>query len=87
MSVHPNGNVGCCIVDYSEGIVFGNIKEQSLMDIWNGKNFNDFRLTHLKKQRQFLNVCDNCCSPYYDTQAMDILDDKADDLLKVFREE
>ncbi|MEE9606018.1 MAG: radical SAM protein [Candidatus Scalindua sp.] len=87
MSVHPNGNVGCCIVDYSEGIVFGNIKEQSLMDIWNGKKFNDFRLTHLKKQRQSLNVCDNCCSPYYDTQALDILDDKADDFLKIFRDE
>lgn len=87
MSVHPNGNVGCCIVDYSEGIVFGNIKEQSLMDIWNGKKINDFRLTHLKKQRRSLNVCDNCCSPYYDTQALDVLDDRADNLLKVFREE
>ncbi len=46
MSVHPNGNVGCCIVDYSEEIVFGNVKEQSLVDIWNGIQFNDFRRTH-----------------------------------------
>ena len=87
MSVHPSGNVGCCIVDYSEEIVFGNIKEQSLMDIWNGTKFNDFRRTHLKKQKQSLNICDNCCSPYYDTQALDILDDNADDLLKYFRGE
>ena len=87
MSVHPNGNVGCCIVDYSEGIVFGNVREQSLMDIWNGKKFNDFRRAHLKKKKKTLNVCGNCCSPYYDTQASDVLDDSADNLLKLFREE
>ena len=87
MSVHPNGNVGCCIVDYSEEIVFGNVKEQSLVDIWNGIQFNDFRRTHLRKQKQSLTVCDNCCSPYYDTQALDILDDNADDLLRLYRDE
>ena len=87
MSVHPNGNVGCCIVDYSEEIVFGNVKEQSLMDIWNGKKINDFRLTHLKMQKKTLNVCGNCCSPYYDTQALDVLDDSVDNLLKFFRGE
>ncbi len=86
MSVHPNGNVGCCIVDYSEGIVFGNVKEQSLMDIWNNKKMNSFRRTHLKKKKYTLNVCDNCCSPYYDTQLLDVLDDHADKLLNFFGE-
>ena len=83
-AVHPNGNVGCCIVDYNEGVVFGNVKEQSLMDIWNGKKINDFRHTQLKKKRHTLNVCDNCCSPYYDTQELDVLDDSADMLIKYF---
>ena len=87
MSIHPNGNVGCCIVDYSEEIVFGNVKEQSLVDIWNGIQFNDFRRTHLKMQRQSLNICNNCCSPYYDTQASDVLDDSADNLLRLYRDE
>ena len=81
------GNLISCCMDLEEGIVFGNVKEQSLMDIWNGNTFNDFRHTHLEKQKNSLNICDNCCSPYYDTQPSDVLDDNADDLLKFFREE
>lgn len=84
MTVHSNGNVGCCIVDYSEGIVFGNIKNESLVNIWNGEKLNDFRMIHLKKQKNNLNVCKQCSSPYYDTQISDVLDDQADELLNIF---
>lgn len=84
MTVHPNGNVGCCIVDYNEQIVLGNIEEQSLLTIWNGEKLNDFRITHLKKQRTSINICRQCTSPYYDTQLSDFLDDKANELINTF---
>ena len=87
MSVHPNGNVGCCIVDYSEKIVFGNVMQRSLMEIWNGPKINEFRKLQLRKQRQHHKACGKCCSPYFDTQASDVLDDDADDLLKLFQKE
>lgn len=87
MTIHPTGNVGCCIVDYSEQIVFGNIKERSLTDIWNNKLFNYFRCMHLETKKNTLAICHNCQSPYYDTQPSDVLDDNAEDLLKYFYEE
>jgi radical SAM protein with 4Fe4S-binding SPASM domain len=84
LSVHPGGNVGCCIVDYSEKIVFGNVTESSLVDIWNNSKLDDFRCTHLKRQRQSHKICGSCYSPYYDTQASDLLDDNATELLRLF---
>lgn len=84
MSVHPNGNVGCCIVDYSEGIVFGNIEQESLKEIWNNSKINKFRRSHLKKHKNKVPICNTCSSPYYDTQPSDILDDDAEKLLFLF---
>lgn len=81
MCVHSNGDIGACLVDYVPKILFGNVKNDSLYDVWNGKQFFDFRLMHLKKQRYDHFKCGQCVSPDYDSQESDLLDDAADSLI------
>ena len=84
MCVHSNGDIGACIVDYVPEILFGNVTTDSLYDVWNGKQFNDFRLMHLKKQRYGHFKCGHCVSPDYDSQESDLLDDASVRLTEVF---
>jgi len=52
--VSPNGDVSLC-----GDIVFGNIKEDNINDIWNNKKFRDFR-QKIKKNKAFP-ICARCC--------------------------
>ena len=84
MCIHSNGDIGACLVDYVPEILFGNAGSDSLYEVWNGRQFNDFRLMHLKKQRYEHFKCGNCVSPDYDSQESDLLDDDSDRLIEIF---
>ena len=60
MYVNWNGDVSSCHLDYTKSICFGNINEESIVDIWKGKKMNEFRLMQLKKERYTHPVCRNC---------------------------
>jgi radical SAM protein with 4Fe4S-binding SPASM domain len=60
LNINVFGNVSPCIFDYKENIVFGNINQESLVDIWNGKKINEFRLMHLKRERSRHEDCSIC---------------------------
>jgi radical SAM protein with 4Fe4S-binding SPASM domain len=47
MSIKSNGDVAMCMEDYNNEIVLGNVKEEKLVDIWNGKKYNEFRNDHI----------------------------------------
>ncbi len=79
-----NGDVCVCCVDYSGKIVFGNIKDQSLSDIWNGQALTDFREMHLQRKRDSHFECSKCDYPNYNTPKADILDNDIDDILPYF---
>jgi radical SAM protein with 4Fe4S-binding SPASM domain len=57
VEVLPNGDVSTC-VDYQDYIV-GNIKTDSLIDIWNNDRYRKFR-TELK-EAGLLSICSRCC--------------------------
>lgn len=87
MYVNWNGDVTACHIDYTKSICFGNINNQNIVDIWNGKKMNEFRLMHLKKQRYSHHVCKNCnwvavcaCGIYEN-----IIDHAAEKLIKYFQ--
>lgn len=84
MCVHSDGDIGACLVDYVPEVLFGNVKTDSLYDVWNGKLFNDFRIMHLKKQRYEHFKCGHCVSPDYDSQKSDLLDDESVRLTEIF---
>jgi radical SAM protein with 4Fe4S-binding SPASM domain len=47
MTIKSNGEAAMCMEDYNNEIVFGNVKNEFLRDIWNGMRYKDFRWQHL----------------------------------------
>lgn len=79
LSVNFNGTVSICCVDWSHGTVVGDLKKQSLREVWTGKKLYDFRVMHLKKERCRNRACKDC---QYILTASDCIDDKAPEILQ-----
>lgn len=60
MAINFNGMVSVCCVDWSWGTIIGDVRKESLIDIWAGKKLKEFRLQHLRKERSKIKVCTNC---------------------------
>jgi radical SAM protein with 4Fe4S-binding SPASM domain len=58
--ISPYGDVLPCITMSMIGYSAGNIKETSLKQIWNGKQFVEFR--KLLKKQGLLPICSKCCT-------------------------
>lgn len=54
-----NGEVPLCCQDYNSTIVFGNVKETPLLEIWRSKRFKDMR-KKLAKRKYDLPICKSC---------------------------
>lgn len=57
--IFPDGRVGAC---EELNIYFGNIRQNSFKDIWNNKNFREFR--QLLKKKKIFPVCTRCTELY-----------------------
>ncbi len=57
--VKANGNVCLCCADMKAKVVFGNIKDNSLQEIWYGSEFCNVR-NKLQESREGLHLCENC---------------------------
>lgn len=86
LTVNVSGKVSPCIFDYKENIVVGDVNKDSLVDIWNSKRLNKFRLMHLKKKRDDHPDCAACqwLSICGDSIYENIIDDDAQRLIKYF---
>jgi radical SAM protein with 4Fe4S-binding SPASM domain len=60
--VRYNGEVVLCHCDWKGEVVFGNINEQSLSDIYNSPVANAYR-ERLAGRSRSLPLCDKCDSP------------------------
>jgi len=60
MYIHFNGDVVLCCVDNSRKVVFGNAREQSLSEIWNGPKAVEHRRRFLDHQFEGLPLCGTC---------------------------
>ena len=59
LAVDADGNVLPCCYDKSEQFVLGNIREQSLRQIWHGAKAREFRRAVMTRRAQ-INICTNC---------------------------
>lgn len=71
MAVNSNGDVSTCNADWMHKNIVGNIKEQSITDIWNGEILRNFRIMHLKHLKENNAACKNCD---FITQGVDSID-------------
>lgn len=69
IDVLSNGDVVPCCRDFEGREVFGNIKNQTLLEIWNGKKYKEFRKKHLEYKFKELKICKDCdtniINPFY----------------------
>ncbi len=84
LHIFPNGNVSVCNADYNEKLVFGNIKSDSLLDVWGGIGWNKLRLMQLKGERENHFYCKFCAGNVCYTSESDILDKEAINLIKYY---
>ena len=79
LSVNFNGTVSVCCIDWSHSTIVGDLRKQSLYEIWNGKKLFEFRVIHLKKERSRNRACKNC---YHLSSILDNIDNDAHKILK-----
>jgi MoaA/NifB/PqqE/SkfB family radical SAM enzyme len=82
LTINANGTVSHCIVDWNYKGIIGNAKTQSVVDLWNCKQYNDIRLIHLKGGRRSVPLCEKCQE--IESAAVDNIDEYREELLKNF---
>ena len=78
MMINANGEVVPCCVDFKRINVIGNINNQTLSSIWNGKIENEIRIKHLSGKGGEMRPCNSCEYFYSD---LDNIDEYADAIL------
>ena len=64
--INIDGEVTACCADWKRMIVFGNVSNNSLYDIWNGNRMKRFWIEMLKDGRSSIEMCRKCALPDYD---------------------
>ena len=60
MYVWYDGKINPCDFDYKSFLSVGNIKNNSLEEIWNSNEYNSLRKKHIEKKRSDCFPCDRC---------------------------
>jgi len=60
MYIWHDGKVNPCDADYKSYLSYGNVKDNSIFDVWNGKELKNHRKMHLEMKRNQLVPCDRC---------------------------
>lgn len=82
--MYPDGLViPCCYASFEtyKKMAVGNINDVDLVEFWNSKEMNEFRLTLLRDKREQLPVCATCTEFQFAGNPEDFLDDYVDQLI------
>lgn len=60
MAINSDGTVSACCPDWDQKLIVGDVKKESLQQIWNSEKMNTLRRQHLEGCRCDNNVCSNC---------------------------
>ena len=63
MHISANGRVSMCCIDVETENGYGNIENESIMDIYNCELIKEDRHKHLIGQRKKIKICNNCDQP------------------------
>lgn len=79
MVVNEEGIAHMCCVDWKVEYVLGDLKKESVSDVWNGEKLREYQKIHLSKQKDKIRICQNCESLSANT--IDDIDEYAEDIL------
>ena len=71
--IHSDLQVGVCCVDWAKQTAVGNLTEQTLAEVWRGEALHEFRIKHLRRERQMIEACRNCTYLHTAPDHMDAL--------------
>lgn len=60
MAVNSDGTVSLCFLDWARTLVIGDVRNQSLQAVWNGKLMREHRIAHLQDRRKDNPTCATC---------------------------
>ena len=60
LCVNSDGTVSACLMDWNHQLLIGDLKRQSLLEIWNGQELREMREKHLMLQRGTYHTCRDC---------------------------
>lgn len=73
MTIHSNGLVSPCCTDWKFGAMYGDVREESLVELWNSAKLRKMQLSHLRREKGIYAICDDCSF-----RTVDGIDDVAD---------
>ena len=60
MYIWFDGKTNPCDADYKSYLSFGNVKNDTIKNVWNSHKINTLRNDHLNKKRKKVVPCDRC---------------------------
>lgn len=60
ISINSDGLVSLCFLDWGRKLTVGDVKEQTVQEIWNGKSMRAYRKMFLEGKRKQHQTCGNC---------------------------
>ncbi len=83
MHFNCDGTSSPCTLDWPRKVVIGNVKNNSVKDIWHGQRLRQLQITMLEGKRCDVNFCNNCTAPVVCVE--EDLDPHKARLLKIIR--
>ena len=80
MVINNEGIAHLCCVDWQSKYVLGDLRSNTIESIWNGDKLRHYRIIHLMKGKQEVEICRKCQSLSYSTT--DNIDKYSNDILK-----
>lgn len=80
MVINDQGIAHLCCVDWKSEYQLGDLKAESIKEIWNGEKLRRYQRLHLEKKKDAIGICKNCESLSGNT--IDNIDEHAEELLK-----
>lgn len=69
LTVLNSGDVVICCVDYDGEVIIGDIRKQSISEIWTGEKITRLRNLHLEGKYSEIRLCEDCNYGKYQTEA------------------
>ncbi len=79
MCVNSDGSVSACLMDWNHQLIVGDVRKQTLFEIWNSTQMRQLRKSHLLLRRGDYQICKNCGQLKY--AVLDNMDAYREDIL------
>ena len=80
LAVNSDGRVDLCSCDWTHNYIIGDVRKQSLKDIWNSRQLYDERVLQLSGQRMNHPLCSQCNEISY--ESVDNIDEYSEEILQ-----